>query len=377
MIPRSRPAALVAGLTAAAAVVAVPAAASAATRHTAAPHHRTHHRPQQARPVTASVHGVVVRRSGRQLTVLADSVRTGRTVVHDVVEHVTLQGDTPANRAVRAGWVVSGDGQVAGRAGAHHLQHGHVRALSALPATVVVGRVADVDGAVALVCSLGAADGHGDGRHRGWDGWNPSPGTPTPGTGGAGDGSGNPGTAPTGSCPGQQPALTVDLSDAALAGAVHGVDQLQAGDLVVALGEQLNGMFAAAQAMVYASRPAFLFGQVVSVDPGGTSMVITPRGRHCGDGPGDAQGDVVHPHEDGAGGQGPWGIPVDLTAAQVVVDGAQDGTLPAVGDEVLVLGADGSGGGQWVRLPLAASFVYAFDAQNTQPVDGGSGNGND
>ncbi|MGN6608181.1 MAG: hypothetical protein ACTHMS_14360, partial [Jatrophihabitans sp.] len=353
-VPMTRTALRVTALAAAAATTLVaPAAAGAATTHR---HHAHRHAPAVAR-----IHGLVVSRQGKQLTVLADTVTLGKHRLQHVVEHVSLRNAAAtAARAARAGYVITGAGAV-DRRGITNLT---VQAAAPQAASVVLGTVASVDGSLATICAHDGADGHHGG---GWSNGHPGDGQGD----GQGGGAGGDSTSPSGSgisggtgC-GEGDQLTVDLSDAALTGTATSAAQLAAGDYLVALGEQLDGTFLAAQAISYAAEPSFVVGRVLAADANANSLSV-----------GSTDGDSAENTSDDGNGDGSsagaGGVQVDTTTAQIVVNGAQDGTFPSVGDEVLVLGQDGVTPAP--GAPLPSSFVYAFNQADHNPAgDQGTG----
>lgn len=329
-------------------VVAAPSAASAATPRS---HHHYH-------PQRAVVHGLVVARHGNVLKVLAGTVRVGHRTRHHVLETVVLGGHRGSRsafradsaRAVRPGYEITARGVAIGS----RIVDGTVQSSTPRPAMVVVGMIASIDGPLLTLTSQDCADGHHGGRDGGGNGDGDGNGGGHHGSGGNGASSARPADRPGDSHgEGHGVPLVVDVSTAAISGAEQSVDALTPGEFVVALGERSEGNFVAADLVTYNNPPAFVVGQVSAADQSTNSLTVTAF-----DG---------NDSEDGSSPD----VAVDTTNALVAVNGAQDGSYPAVGDFVLAVGPDGSAGTQGAGQPgdpIPATVVFAFNGDDHQPA---------
>ena len=314
-------AAAVAPVVAVAAVVVAGGSANAAT-----------HTPRHTKPAHVRVHGVVVHRAGNRLTVLAHDVTVGRHTIHNRVETVLLTPRSARVTRAIAGDVVTATGD---STTGSTVRSATLQAAVPQPAQALLGVVASVDGPLVTLTPRDAADGEHDG-HDGAHG------------------------------------VIVDTMTAAFTGAASSAAALTAGDYVAVLGEENEGEFAAAKVYSYAAQPEFLVGEVSAADQSTNTLTVTS--------PSDD-----HEHGDGESGDSEnsdtpaAATSVDTSAADVVLNGndeqQQASNFPAVGDKVLVIGADGSAAQP--STPLAATLVFAFDSGDQQPVGDNCDDGND
>ena len=303
--------------------------AAAASRHA--------HSGHPAKVTQAKVHGLVVHRAGNRLTVLAHDLTVGKHTAHNRVTTLVLAAPKTgaahqphaAAQTPRPGDSITATGSTSDGT---TITSASVQTVNPLPARAVLGQVSAVNGTRVTLTPREEADG----THDGQDG---------------------------------EHGLVVDDSAAAFAGVAGDATAVTPGEYLVVLGEEDQGTFAAAKVISYANRPLVAAGEVSAADQSASSFTIGGEDSDNGEG-------------------GNTGIAVDTTNADIVVNGSdqQPASFPAVGDKVLVVGADGSAPtsmpsgdheegdneGQATTpaagQPIAATVVFAFNEGDHGPA---------
>ncbi len=148
-------------------------------------------------------------------------------------------------------------------------------------------------------------------------------------------------------------AVTVaDLTAATFSGPSGNAAAMHPGDTLVVLGESQDHVMLAAKVYSFAGHPSLVAGTVSASDATGKTLTVTPDD---GEGDNDSDPASVNP------------VTVDASHADVVLNGNDKGTsgavYPAVGDEVLAVGAPGTAANS-----ITADLVFGFSQNDDGPV---------
>ncbi len=322
--------AAVAGAGAAIALSAAPAAASSSAPRLASAHHHSSGRHRHASRV--HIVGLVAAHHRHSLTVFARTATAGATTQHNQRLHISFARNVHARTHVPVGDMVTINALAKVHGHSLVIVRHNSESVSSSEATLLFGTVTAINGTELMVSEHARDNGDNEDGNDSQDGNN------------QGDG--------------DRHSIAVDDSEATII-VDNGANPLAVGDTVAILGEVTDNTVVAEAIFGFSTRPAFLRGEVVSVN-GNSVTVATGE---------DGMNRDSLARDRGPGDDGNTTSTFDLSDVALALNGSSARPSDLVpGDKIILLGPANPETGQ-----VVAEVAFAFNGHDNHPADDNQG----